>query len=280
MKSSTSVLAVFVAAATWLAPGVFGQASDVNQVLADMRAAAGGADRIAAVRTFSAEGTIQRVTPRGTVERTVEIAMALPDKYVARTQLTDQGNMSVYRRLGLNGDGLINETDAPPNLAAAGVNRRLLTDRPLTPPTPEAQEEANQRLLMNARAEFARLTLAMFGSSYDGAPVELSYAGLAESPDGTAHAINATGAWGFDVRLFVDSTTHRPLMMIWSQALPRDPATTQEHRLYYSNFNEVGGLTLPYTIRHAVDGNVTDETTYAEISINPEIDMERFAISR
>jgi hypothetical protein len=82
------------------------------------------------------------------------------------------------------------------------------------------------------------------------------------------------------VRLFVDVTTHRPLMMTWSEALPRDPETMQEHRLFYSNFKTVDGLSLPHTVRHAVDGNVTEETTFEAIRINPTIDPKTFDISR
>lgn len=274
-----SMLGAVIAMAVALPVGLSSQAGDASRVLTELKAAAGGADRVAAVRTVTANGVLQRVTPRGTVERTVEVAAAFPDKYVARTQLTDQGNMSIYRSTGFNGDGLINVTDAPPNLAAAGRDRLAMSDR-LSAPTPEEQAENNRRILMNGKRDFARFALAMFGGSYDGHPVQLSYVALAESPDGKAHVIAATDAEGFEFRLFIDAAGHRPLMTTWSTPLPRDPSTVQEHRLYYSNFKTVDGLTLPHTIRHAVDGNVTDETTYAEIRINPEIDPRIFEVSR
>jgi hypothetical protein len=54
----------------------------------------------------------------------------------------------------------------------------------------------------------------------------------------------------------------------------------QEHRLFYSNFKTADGLNLPHTVRHAVDGNVTEETTFEAIRINPAIDPKTFDISR
>lgn len=254
-----------------------------------MKTALGG-DKVAAVRTLTAEGTIQRVTPRGMVERTIELAIALPDKYVARTQLTDQGNMSVYRSTGFNGDGLINETEAPPNLAAAGRDRARLSDRPGgAAPTEEQQAAAGLRMIMVAKRDFARYALGLLGSSYDGFPLQFSYAGLAESPDGSAHVIAARAADDWEARLFVDAKTSLPLMMVWSEprpANPRAPAaegeapTMVEHRIYYSNFKSVGGVMLPHTLRRSADGNVTEETTFKAFKVNPEIDSKKFAVSK
>ena len=51
---------------------VLGQASETTEVLADMQAALGGADQLAAVRTLTAVGTVYRVTARGSDERGIE----------------------------------------------------------------------------------------------------------------------------------------------------------------------------------------------------------------
>jgi hypothetical protein len=281
-----AVATAIVAGPVWLSAQA--QPPDAAKVLADMRAALGGA-KVAAVKTLTAEGTIQRVTPRGTVERTLELAVALPDKYVARTQLTDQGNLSVYRSAGFNGVGLINETEAPPNLAAAGVRARL-SDRPGgAAPTEEQQAAAAARIMAGAKKEFARLALGLLGSSFDGFPVTLSYAGLAESPDGSAHVIAAKAADDSEARLFVDAGTHMPLMIAWSEPRPANPraaadappaAPTIEYRLYYSNFKEIDGVKLPHTWRRSVDGSVTEETTFTVFQVNPTIDSKKFEISR
>ena len=283
MRRMMNALAVTLLMAPVL---LLGQADEATRVLSNMRAALGGEDEVAAIKTMTAEGMIQRVTRRGTIELEMELAVELPDKYVTRTQLTNQGNMSIYRSAGFNGDGLINETEAPPNLSGAGGGDRL-RDRPLSPPTPEQRAAANLRVMTAAKKNFARMALGMFGSSYNGFPLQFSYAGLAESPDGSAHVIRAQGAEGFGLRLFVDTVTHLPLMLTWSEPRrpnPRNAAgeapTLVEHRIYYSNFKSVDDLILPHTLRHSVDGNVTEETTLEEIKINPEIDSKRFETSK
>ena len=140
-RKLVSMLAVAALASPAL---LLGQAGDAAKVLADMQAALGGAEKLAAVRTLTAEGTIQRVRPRGMVEFTIELAVALPDKYVTRTQITNQGNMSVYRNLGFNGDGLISRNEAPPNLAAAGRDRQR-SDRAAVAQTDEQRAATSQR---------------------------------------------------------------------------------------------------------------------------------------
>jgi len=55
--------------------------------------------------------------------------MDLPDKYLMRSVLANLGNMSVYRNAGFNGNGVINETETPPNL---GSNQHPNRRRPWT----------------------------------------------------------------------------------------------------------------------------------------------------
>lgn len=281
---------VVIAAASAIGPGpvwLQAQAPDAAKVLADMKTALGG-DKVAAVKTLTAAGMIQRVTPRGTIERTHELAVALPDKYVARTQLTDQGNLSVYRSAGFNGVGLINQVEAPPVLGGAGF-RAERTDRAGAAPTAEQEAAAAARMMAGAKKEFARLGLALLGSSFDGFPLTFSYAGLAESPDGSAHVIVAKAADDSEARLFVDAGTHMPLMIAWAEPRPVNPRAaadappappTIEYRLYYSNYKAVDGVMLPHTWRRSVDGNVMEETTFTAFTVNPTIDSKKFEISR
>ena len=87
-------------------------------------------------------------------------------------------------------------------------------------PTPEQKAASDQRLLMAAKKDFARMTVGMFGSSYEAFPLEFSYAGQADSPDGKAHVIAVKGADNFDAKLFVDTKTNLPLMLSWSDREP------------------------------------------------------------
>jgi hypothetical protein len=74
--------------------------TDAAKVLADMRGALGGADKVAAVRTLTALGTQRRMAAQGTTEGEIEFAMELPDKFFSRTALTNLGSMSTFLTTG------------------------------------------------------------------------------------------------------------------------------------------------------------------------------------
>lgn len=202
---------------------VFGQGGDVNKVLADMKAALGGADKVAGVKSMTAVGRTLRTNQAGnTSESEFELAMELPDKYMMRSVLASMGNMSVYRNAGFNGDGLINVIDQPPSLGGGGGTMMVMRAGPGggASATPEQQAESNRRLLMAQKHDFARLVVGLFGSSYDAFPVQFSYAGEAEAPDGKAFVIDVKGEGDFAGRLFVDAATHLPLMFSWMAPEP------------------------------------------------------------
>jgi hypothetical protein len=51
-------------------------------------------------------------------------------------------------------------------------------------------------------------------------PVEFTYAGQAESPDGKADILELRGKDGFVARFFVDQQSHLPLMLSWMDKEP------------------------------------------------------------
>lgn len=202
---------------------VLGQAGDVNKVLADMRAALGGADKVAAIKTLTAVGKSARTNASGaTTEGDLELAMELPDKYVARTVVANLGTMSVYRNAGFNGNGVIDEMETPPNLMGGGgmMMIRSAGSGPGNTLTPEQKAANDQRSLLAAKKDFARMTVGMFGSSYEAFPLEFSYAGQADAPEGKAHVIAVKGAANFEAKLFVDAKSNMPLMLSWSDKEP------------------------------------------------------------
>ena len=233
MRKLMNILVVALVAGPAL---VLGQAGDVNKVLADMRAALGGADKVAAVKTLTAVGKTARTNSQGaSIEGDLELAMELPDKYVARTVLANLGNMSVYRNLGFNGASVIDQVENPPNLAGGGgmiMFRTAGSAGPGQTQTPEQKAAADARSLSIAKKDFARMTVGMFGSSYEAFPLEFSYAGQADAPDGKAHVIAVKGADNFDAKLFVDATTNLPLMLSWND---KEPMTMTQ------NVNRGGG---------------------------------------
>ena len=88
------------------------------------------------------------------------------------------------------------------------------------PPTPQQLEAAARQQLMTAKQDFARLMLGLFASSYSSYPLSFSYAGQAEAPQGRAEVLDVKGADDFAARLFIDSKTHRPIMLSWQARQP------------------------------------------------------------
>jgi hypothetical protein len=200
----------------------FGQ-PDLNKVLGDARQALGGEKKLEAVKTLTVTGKSLRTTPNGTsTEGDFEMALELPDKFVRRDVLAAMGNMSVYRLSGFNGDGIINETDTPPQLSTGNVVMHIRTAGPGGDPstmTPEQKEAARQATLLAAKRDFTRLALGMFLESLPAYPLAFTSGGTAESPDGTADVVNVKGE-NFEARLFIDSRTHLPLMLSWMDKEP------------------------------------------------------------
>lgn len=203
---------------------VFAQGGDVNAVLTGAREALGGDKKLDAVKTLTMAGRSLRTNPTGTsTESEFEVAIELPDKYFRRDAVVNMGTMSIYRTSGFNGDGVISETDTPPQLSGGGAVMMFRTTGPGgavstsggAPPTPEQQETTRRAMLTSSKQDFARLALGMFVKSFAAYPLTMTLAGQAESPDGKADVIEIKGEGDFAARLFVDSATHLPLMLSW-----------------------------------------------------------------
>jgi hypothetical protein len=211
-----TVATLALSAATAFAQG------DATQVLGGARQALGG-QKLEAMKTLVASGRSLRPSPAGTtIEGDFEMAFEVPDKFVRRDVLAALGNASIYRLSGFNGDGVINETDMPPNLSTGNVIVQFRTAGPgggdPATMTPEQKEAMRAAQLQSARRDFTRLALGMLVTlpSY---PLTFTHAGTAESPDGTADIIDVKGE-NFTAKLFVDRKTHLPLMLSWMDKEP------------------------------------------------------------
>ena len=293
---------------------VLGQAHDVSKVLADVRAALGG-DKLEAVRTMAVEGTSTRTVSEGEARSSnFEMAFELPDKFVTTNVIGNLNGFEIKRTTGFNGDHPIEHTEMPPNMGGAHVMRigspGGAAEGELTPEQEAAQQAA---LVRRSKAEFARLGLGMFGSGLPAYPLEFAYAGLAESPDGTAHVLDVTGEDEFAVQLFIDSETNLPLMLSWMAPEPLmitatgsggmrvmtrtvtggDPETvredtarqfreaeanrrTVEYRLFYADYKEFDGVRVPTRVQRMIDGNPTEELTFDKVEVNKKIDPKMF----
>ncbi len=276
----------------------FGQqpasADRAAKILAEARAALGGEEKIASVKSFMTTGRTRRVQGDNLVPIEFEMAVELPDKYMRRDEIPAQESDPTTN--GFNGEVLV---QAPPMTPPE--------PRPGMPAPPPAQFETmlKQRVL-TTKQDFARLMLGMFASSYSGYPLKFKYIGQAEAPQGKADVLEATGAGNFTVRFFVHTETHLPVMVSWQpparpapagrgvppgmaspvgaapgapapSAPPGTPPTAPpENRLYFADYRDVGGLKLPFRLRRAVGTDTTEETVFDRFRINAKIDPRKF----
>jgi hypothetical protein len=130
------------------------------------------------------------------------------------------GTANITRTSGFNGDGLIEEIDRPPMHGGAMFVRMGPGGAPSANETPEQTEARRKAALLSAKQEFARLLIGMLAASPEGYPLQFTYAGQAEAPDGKADVLDVKGAGEFAGRLYVDSVTHLPLMLSWQAKEP------------------------------------------------------------
>lgn len=231
----------------------------------------------------------------------VEVDVELPARYIKVD--TSTGFMAMTRTEGFDGDRPF------AHAAAANPGMRITMDRPTDDP-----ERARLALQRN-RAELARLLLGLIGSTQSSFPVTYTHAGVAESPDGTADMIDVKGPADFAARLYVDVQSHLPLMLTYMAPEPRIVMSTRErgapgaasdreredaarqraeaerrtaeaapqklveYRIFFSDFRDVGSLSLPHRIARGTAAKTTEEWEVKSYRINPALEADRFKVS-
>jgi len=209
---------------------VVGQGTEVNRVLGEIRAALGGEDKVAAVKSMSADGHTTRVLPDGSsIDQNFEMAFDLssgPVKYMKKDVVATMGDTTISRRSGFNGSDLIDQTETPPGMAsAAGGNMRVMRfgSGGVTPAgqgTPEEIAAQTKERLLSAKREFARIVIGMIADTTSAYPVVFAYGGQVDAAGGKAEVLELKAVDGFAGKLYVDSKTHLPLMLSWMDKEP------------------------------------------------------------
>lgn len=168
--------------------------------------------------------------------------------------------------------------------------------------TPEQQAMMAASAIRAQRVELSRLMLGWFGTAHPALNAVYTYDGEAESPDGKAHIIGVKADGGFHAKLFIDQATNLPLMVTHQAPEPirlqnvgraggagptpediqkrieeaRKNARMIEHRVYFADWQEVGGIRFPHTLQRATGSDTTEEWTIAKVKVNPKIDPKKF----
>jgi hypothetical protein len=161
------------------------------------------------------------------------------------------------------------------------------------PIDPAQLEEAQRRA---RQIELSRFMLAWLLST-DGAA---SWIATAESPDGKADVIEITSANGPVTRLFLDQTTHVPLMITWQSVAPQliarargarggqrgdgpppdaQPSRAQQQatlQMTLGDYKTVNGVKLPHLMTRGVNDTTIEEWTIDSYRLNPSFKPDVF----
>lgn len=317
MSMSTRILAgsgavVMTAGALLFASGGM-QSGSAATVIADLRKALGGEERLAAVKTLTAQGKRQQAAGETSTVGDYTLMLEMPDKFLT-TQVSETpfGTMDVTQ--GFNGAGLIQSADSP---SMAGGRLMVRPAGSSLNASPEQKTADRARVVASQKSEFARMALGMFGTTGTAMPVEFSHGGTAAGPDGVVDVIDVKGAGDFAGKLFVDQKSHLPLMFSWMAKEPlrvapptgsravggtsfvpgnqskeerdrmlaemdeaRKQAEAQrkvvEYRVFYTDYKAVDGLRLPHHFVESLAGKAQVEVTIDKYKINPKIDAKKF----
>lgn len=265
-------------------------------LLAQARAALGGEKQLAKVQGLSCAGTVQRLLGDRQIAGELTLELQLPDKMLRTESISPMGdNALVVTDQGINGDTLLRHAktlNTPP-----GMIIRL-------PPAPAAGSDAETQALRNSRAEMARVTFALLLSAPQSMALEFDYGGEAEAADGKADVITVKGPSSFLAQMFLDKTTHRPLMLAYKGVAPQMRVQTQQgppaagapaHQgpgdaaggaapplvdisMFLDDYKAVDGVMLPHHITRSVDGQTNEEWTFTAIKVNPVFKTDTFSV--
>jgi hypothetical protein len=218
MNLSTRILAGTGAVVMMAGAMLFAQPGDAAKVMADMRKALGGEQKLAAIKTLSATGKSQRSLGETSSGGDYELMLELPDKFFTKQVLAQTPMGTIAMKMGFNGESLIQETEQPQMPGGGGMQIRFGGSTPNASPEQLAADRV--KMAKTSKQDFARMALGMFGASFGAYPLEFTYGGVAEAPDGKADVINVKGPDDFAGKLFVDQKTHLPLMFSWMAKEP------------------------------------------------------------
>jgi hypothetical protein len=273
--------------------------SKAAELIAQARSALGG-EKLKSLQSLYLSSAYRRVIGDREMSGEVEYEMLLPDKIKRSETLSPMPNMEITRIDVLNGNQIWNDSKS----GGMGGGGMVMINR-----GPAANNPQIQAAIENGvRADLTRIMLTFLLASPTSIPVEYAFAGEAESPDGKADAVDITGANNFNVRLFLDQKTHRPLMFTYRGRQPqmmmrtvmggpggnreeaekrakeeadRASANMQappevEFQMALDDYRAVDGVQFPHSITRSVDGKVTEELTLKKIKVNAPIKPQTF----
>jgi hypothetical protein len=271
--------------------------------MAEARKAVGGEERLRSVKSLDVKGEFKRAAGARNMEGEQRVRLETPDKLRRDEDITfPGGGPSISRTEVLNGSIVWEEGGGPGGGPGGGffLRRGGPPDSPgggqaERDPAQMAQrlEEAQRR---GRQADLARLMLAWLLTA-DGS---VAWVGTAESPDGKADVVEVTVPNAPAMRLFLDQSSHMPLMITWQGAAQMmilrgrrgggppsplrgsgaagsaaDPAQATL-QMTLGDYKNVDGITLPHFITQGLNGQTIEEWTIDSYRLNPSFRADVF----
>lgn len=307
-KQMFGCVALAVMLAMGFSSGAAAQDAKAAEVLAKTRKAIGD-KKLDALKSLSLQAALQRNIGDRQMTSEIEVLVEMPDKYVRID--TPSGAMGLQLSMGFNGDKGIIPGGGNMSMGPGGAMVFRMGGGAPAPegpkPTPEQLAEMSRAQVRTQRTEISRLMLGWFGMVHPALPVQYTYAGEAESPDGKAHVIDVKDSDGFAARLFVDQNNYLPLMVTYQGRQPRMMTATAgsggavtreagrgtseqdiqkmlaeqptvEFSLFFDDWREVDGIHFPHVMRRASAGATNEEWTISKVKVNPKLDAKKFAV--
>jgi hypothetical protein len=278
-----------------------GDAAKGAALLADARKAVGGDERLRAVKTLDVKGDFTRVAGQTNISGELEVRIELPDKLRRDEDLSPPGGgPAIVRTEVLNGSSVWEEASGGGGgffLGRFGRGQgrgdgrgggrqggRAAID-------PAQLEEAQRRARQTELARFQLVWLLAVDS-----PV--NWIGTAEAPDGKADVLEMTPRSGPVTRLFLDQTSHVPLMITWQGGAPQlffarrggrgaaggdvappppsERAAQATLQMTLGNYKTVNGIRLPHLITRGVNDMTIEEWKIDSYRVNASFKADVF----
>jgi hypothetical protein len=299
MREKFLIMILIVAAAVAAAfPGASAQdlTAKAQELITQARAALGG-DKL---KSLSVTGNYRRTMGQMEVAGEINYELLLPDKMVKTETMNPMPGIEITRIEALNGDDVWED-----QRQSGGAGANVMIRR--GPPGPGADPKQAQEMMRQfVRSDFARLLIGWLLTTPSSFPIEFSFAGEAESPEGKADVLDVKGPDRFAARLFLDQKTHYPLMLTYQGKKPRvmtmrrttaDPPKNPsappdemkdamkdeiakqpdvEFRIYLSDYREVDGVSIPHRLTRTIEDEVNEEFEIKNVKINPQLKAEKF----
>ncbi|MGH9851525.1 MAG: hypothetical protein ACREBD_16950 [Blastocatellia bacterium] len=287
---------IIAAAMTELFPNVNAQdaVTKAQQLISQARVALGG-DKLKSLQSLSATGNYRRTLGQMEMSGEASFDLLLPDKMMKTETMNPMPSLEITRIEAINGDNVWEDQQQHGGHGGMVMIRRG--------PGGGDPKQAQAALQQSVRSDFARLSIGWLLTTPSSFPVEYSFVGEAEAPDGKADVLDVKGANGFAAQLFLDQKTHRPLMLAYKgrkprvitqqmTGAPRNPEEMEkrakefeaeaakqpevEYRIFFSDYRGVDGISFPHKLTRSIDNEVTEEMEITKVKINPPLKPEKF----